>query len=291
MSKLSLPIVAIAALITIFILSTAAFIVPETRSAIVLRYGAPQKEYTEAGLKFKLPLVETVEYIDKRNRELDQPEIEIIASNQERLIVDAFARYQVINPLLFYQSVRTEEGSEQRLQSLMNQTVRRVLGEVSVDDIVSNQRATLMQRIQQLLTDSARPFGVEIIDVKIRRADLPTQNSQAVFQRMITERKQLAEQIRAEGKESAQQIRAQSEREATEIRSAAEEESQKIRGAADAERNAVFAAAYNKDQEFFAFYRSLLAYEESLNSGETTILLSPDSEFFSYFNDLRGGRQ
>lgn len=290
MNRAPLMLVGAAIVVILFVLLGALFIVPETHSAIVLRFGEPKGEYSEAGLKVKAPIVESVHYIDRRNRELDHQPIEIIASNQERLLVDAFARYRIIDPLLFYQSVRTEEVGETRLLSLMNQTVRRVLGEVSVDDIVSNRRAELMVRIRDLLAQSARQLGVEIIDVKIRRADLPRQNSQAVFQRMITERNQLAQQIRAEGNEAAQQIEAQADRQATVVRSEAEEESQKIRGGADAERNAVFAAAYGKDAEFFAFYRSLLAYEEATKSGDTTILLSPDSEFFRYFNNLEGRR-
>lgn len=287
-----LPFIAVAAAVFVglIVLLGAVFIVPETHSAIVLRFGEPVGQYSTAGLKFKTPVIESVHRIDKRNRELDQQPIEIIASNQERLLVDAFARYRVIDPLLFYQSVRTEEVGETRLMSLMNQTVRRVLGEVSVDDIVSNRRAELMVRIRDLLGVSARQLGVEIIDVKIRRADLPRQNSQAVFERMITERNQLAQQIRAEGNEAAQQIQAQADRQATEIRAEADEESLKIRGGADAERNAVFAAAYGRDPEFFAFSRSLLAYEEALREGESTILLSPDSEFFRYFNNLQGRR-
>jgi membrane protease subunit HflC len=170
----------------------------------------------------------------------------------------------------------------------VNQTVRRVLGEATVDDIVSGRRNELMLRIRELLGASARQLGIEIIDVKIRRADLPPQNSQAVFQRMITERNQLAQQIRAQGNEEAQKITAQADREATEIRSKATEESEKLRGQADAERNAVFATAYGKDPEFFAFYRSLLAYEEALKKGDSTILLSPDSEFLRYLNSVRG---
>ncbi len=291
MRSASLPLVIGGVLLLLFVVANAAFIVPETRSAIVLRLGEPTNEYMNAGLKIKTPVFENVLFIDKRNRELDQPEIEIIASNQERLLVDAFARYRIVAPLQFYQAVRDETTGESRLQSLMNQTVRRVLGEVSVDDIVSNERAALMIRIRDLLGESARPLGVEIIDVKIRRADLPAQNSQAVFQRMITERNQLAEQIRAEGNEAAKRVRAQADREATEIRAEAQEQSEKIRGGADAERNAVFAAAYGQDPEFFAFYRSLLAYEEALSDGEkTTIVLSPDSEFFRYLNNLEGRR-
>lgn len=280
-----------AVFIALVVILGSVFIVPESRSAIVLRFGEPTGQYRTAGLKFKAPFIESVQFLDKRNRELDQDEIEIIASNQERLRVDAFARYRIIDPLLFYQSVRTEEGGEARLLTLMNQTVRRVLGEVSVDDIVSNRRAELMIRIRDLLDASSRALGVEIIDVKIRRADLPPQNSQAVFQRMITERNQLAQQIRAEGNEEAQKIQAQADREATEIKAKAEEEAQKTRGQADAERNAVFAAAYGKNPEFFAFYRSLLAYEAALKKGDSTILLSPDSEFFRYFNNLEGKRR
>lgn len=276
--------------VSLFVLLNAIFVVPESQSAIVLRFGDPQTQHSEAGLKFKAPLIENHVYIDRRNRELDQDPIEVIVANQERLLVDAFARYRIANPLQFYQSVRTEEAGDDRLRTQMSQTVQRVLGEATVDDIVSGKRNELMQRIRELLGSSARQLGIEIIDVKIRRADLPPQNSQAVFQRMITERSQLAQQIRAQGNEEAQKITAQSDREATEIRSKATEESEKIRGRADAERNAVFAAAYGKDPEFFAFYRSLIAYEEALRKGDSTILLSPDSEFLRYLNDVRGRR-
>ncbi|MFZ5617096.1 MAG: protease modulator HflC [Pseudomonadota bacterium] len=276
--------------ISLFVLLNSAFIVPESKSAIVLRFGEPTGKHTTAGLKFKTPLFENVEFIDKRNLELDQDEIEIIARNQERLRVDAFARYRIVDPVLFYQAVRTVEGGEQRMLTQMNQAVRRVLGEVSVDDIVSGRRTELMVRIRELLGASARQLGIEIIDVKIRGADLPLQNSQAVFQRMITERSQLAQQIRSQGNEEAQKIQAQADRERIEITSKAQEEAEKLRGQADAERNAVFAASYGKDPEFFAFYRSLIAYEEALRKGDTTILLSPDSEFLRYLNSVKGRR-
>ncbi len=291
MKQASLAFIGIVAAVILFLILNTAFVVPETHSAIVLRFGEPTHVYTNAGLKLKLPLAESVQFIDKRNRELDQEELEIIASNQERLRVDAFARYRIVDPQQFYQSVRNEANGEARMISIMNQTVRRVLGEVSVDAIVTTERSALMVRIRDLLSESARGLGVEIVDVKIRRADLPSQNSQAVFQRMITERNQLAAQIRAEGNEAAQQIEAQANRQVTEVKSTAEEEAQKIRGAADAERNAVFAAAYGKDPEFFAFYRSLLAYEQSMKTGDTTILLSPDSEFMRYFNNLEGRKK
>ncbi|MCB2113331.1 MAG: protease modulator HflC [Parvularculaceae bacterium] len=288
MRQVSLVAFLVALAAGLFVLLNAAFIVPESKSAIVLRFGDPTGNYMTAGLKFKTPFIENVIYIDKRNLELDQDEIEIIARNQERLRVDAFARYRIVDPVLFYQSAGTLDGGERRLLTQMNQTVRRVLGEVSVDEIVSGKRSELMVRIRDLLGSTARQLGIEIIDVKIRQADLPPQNSQAVFQRMITERNQLAQQIRAEGNEESQKITAQADREVVEIKSKAQEESEKLRGEADAERNAVFAAAYGKDPEFFAFYRSLIAYEAALRKGESTILMSPDSEFLRYLNNMKG---
>ncbi len=285
-----IPFLMVGFFATVVLISNTVFVVPETHSAIVLRFGEPKAEYPDAGLKFKFPIAENVSFIDQRNRELDQEEIQIIASNQERLLVDAFARYRIDEPLVFYQRAGTITNGDTRMKVLMDQTVRRVLGEVSVEDIVSNERSSLMLRIKDLLGEEVRTFGVEIVDVKIRRADLPQQNSEAVFQRMITERQQIAQRIRAEGNEAAQRIQAQADREATEVRATAGEESEKIRGQADAERNAVFNEVYGKDPEFFAFYRSLLAYEEALQKGDTTILLSPDSEFFRYFNNLEGSR-
>jgi membrane protease subunit HflC len=286
----SLVVALIVIVAGLFVVAQSAFVLNESNHAIVLQFGAPVAVHKEPGLKFKAPFVQNVVEIDKRNRELDQEALEIIAANQERLLVDAFARYRIIDPQRFYQSVRTIPSGEARLQTQMNTTVRRVLGEVSVDDIVSGRRNALMLRIRELLGASVREIGIEIIDVKIRRADLPAQNSQAVFQRMIAERNQLAQQFRAQGNEEAQKVRAQADREATEIRAKATEESEKLRGAADAERNAVFAAAYGKDPEFFSFYRSLLAYEEALRKGDSTILLSPDSEFLRYLNNVRGRR-
>ena len=290
MNRLPLPLLGGAIALVLFVIINAAFIVPETHSALVFRFGEIKAQHLDAGLKFKLPFAESVQFIDRRNRNLDQDPTEIIARNQERLIVDAFGRYRIIDPLLFYQSVRTEERGESRLGEQFDETVRAVLGEVTVDEIISERRGELMGRIKQLLSESARPLGVEIVDVKILRADLPLTNSEAVFQRMIAERRQLAQQYRSEGNEQANQIRAQADRQVIEIKAEAEEEAQKIRGAADGDRNAVFAAAYGKDPEFFAFYRSLLAYEEALQNGDTTILLSPESEFFRYFNNLEGDR-
>jgi membrane protease subunit HflC len=297
MKYLSLPVVGVGLIVALILIFNVAFIVPETHSALVIRFGEPVNQYTEAGLKIKTPFIENVSFIDRRNQNLDQEPTEIIARNQERLIVDAFARYRVTDPLLFYQSVREANIGVQRLSNLFNQSMRAILGEVTVDEIISERRSELMVRIRDTLGESARPLGVEIIDVKILRADLPQTNSEAVFERMIAERRQIAQQYRSEGNEQANQIRAQAERQVVEILAKANEESEKIRGAADAERNAIFAAAYGRDTEFFAFYRSLLAYEQALQKGDVnnqkgaaTILLSPNNEFFRYFNSLQGSR-
>ncbi|MFC2953946.1 protease modulator HflC [Marinicaulis aureus] len=291
MKNASLPFIGVAVVAFLVILLNTAFTVPETHSALVFRFGEPKSQYLESGLKFKVPFFETVDFIDRRNRILEQEQTEIIARNQERLIVDAFARYRITDPLLFYQSVRSETNGESRLTPQFDRSIKAVLGEVTVDEIISERRSELMIRIRDLLSQSARPLGVEIIDVKILRADLPQTNSEAVFQRMIAERNQLAQQYRSEGSERANQLKAQADRQVIEIKAEANEESEKIRGAADAERNAIFAAAYGKDAEFFAFYRSLIAYEEAMKKGDTTILLSPNSEFFRYFNNLQGARQ
>ena len=290
MNKVSLPLIGIIAAVLLVIAGNTAFTVPETHSALVFQFGQPKNQYTDAGLRFKIPFLQTVDFIDKRNRILEQEQTEIIARNQERLIVDAFARYRIVDPLLFYQSVGGERNGETRLAPQFDRSIKAVLGAVTVDEIISERRSELMVSIRDLLDQSASPLGVEVIDVKILRADLPQTNSEAVFQRMIAERRQLAQQYRSEGNEQANQIRAQADRQVIELKAEAEEEAQKIRGAADGERNAVFAAAYGKDPEFFAFYRSLLAYEEALQKGDTQILLSPNSEFFRYFNNLEGSR-
>ncbi|MEO1309764.1 MAG: protease modulator HflC [Pseudomonadota bacterium] len=295
MNQTRIVALAVIAGIAILILQQTFFTVPEDKTALVLRFGEPRQEYVEAGLKFKAPVIENVVMFDKRNRELDQPEIEILAANQERLVVDSFARYRIVDPLAFYRTVRDINAGEARMESLLEQALRQVLGSVTVQDIVTDRRAELMRRIRDGLRQTTEDIGVEIVDVKIRRADLPTQNQEAVFQRMRTERQQRAQQIRAEGNQKYQEITAQADREAVEIRAEAREQSEKIRGEADAERNKIFAEAYNRDPEFFAFYRSLLAYDKALKTsdagGQTTILLSPDNEFFRYFNDLQGEGQ
>jgi membrane protease subunit HflC len=267
---------------------TSLFFVHQTEQALVLRFGEPRRIITEPGLQYKLPFVDAVVTIDKRILDLDNPAQEVIASDQKRLVVDAFARYRINDPLRFYQSVGTIEGANSRLATVLNSSLRRVLGESTFIQVVRDERSSLMTRIQEQVNREAKNFGIDVVDVKIRRADLPEANSQAIFQRMQTERQREAAEIRAQGSEQAQRTRARADRDVTVLLAEATSKSEQIRGEGDGERNRIFASAYGRDLNFFDFYRSMLAYENGLKKGETRLLLAPDSEFFRYFNDARG---
>ena len=280
----------IAGVVLLIVLASALFTVSETEQALVLRFGQIQDAKNEEGLHAKAPFIDNVVYLDKRILSLDLPPQEVIAAGQERLVVDAFARYRIVDPIQFYQAVGTEEVAASRLGTILNSAVRRVLGRSSFEDIVRDDRDTLMTLIQEQVAPEARDrFGLEVVDVRLRRADLPQQNSQRVFDRMRAQRVQEATQIRARGDEAARRIRASSEREATVIVADAERDSQRLRGEGDATRNAIFAEAFSQDPDFFAFYRSMQAYENALRGQGTRMVLSPDSDFFRYFNDLNGG--
>lgn len=264
------------------------FFVHQAQQVLVLRLGEPRRVITEAGLQYKLPLVESVIYLDKRILDLDNPAQEIIASDQKRLVVDAFARYKIIDPLKFFQSVGTIDGANSRLATVLNSALRRVLGESTFIQVVRDERAVLMARIREQVDREAASFGIKVVDVRIRRADLPEANSQAVFQRMQTERQQEAAEIRAQGAQLAQTIRARAERDATVIVAEATQRGDQARGEGEGERNRIFAEAFGKDPDFFAFYRSMQAYEAGLKQNDTRLLLAPDSEFFRYFGDPSG---
>lgn len=264
------------------------FFVHQAQQALVLRLGEPRRVITEAGLQYKLPLVESVIYIDKRILDLDNPAQEIIASDQKRLVVDAFARYKIIDPLKFFQSVGTIDGANSRLATVLNSALRRVLGESTFIQVVRDERAGLMARIREQVDREAASFGITVVDVRIRRADLPEANSQAVFQRMQTERQREAAEIRAQGAQLAQTIRARAERDATVIVAEATQRGDQARGEGEGERNRIFAEAFGRDPDFFAFYRSMQAYEAGLKQNDTRLLLAPDSEFFRYFGDPAG---
>ncbi len=265
-----------------------AFIVRQTEQAIVLQFGKPKATITDPGLHWKIPFVETVDYFDKRILDLDSSPQEVIASDQKRLVVDSFARFRIIDALEFYKTVRDENIARQRLGNILESALRGALGSATFQDVVRDKREPLMRRIRDQVNQETKGFGIEVVDVRIKRADLPEQNSEAIYRRMQTERQREAAEFRAEGAASANRIRATADREATVIKAEATKKAEQIRGEGDAERNRVFAEAFGRDPEFFAFYRSMQAYENSIKSGDTRLVISPNSEFFRYFNDVNG---
>lgn len=264
------------------------FTVYQTQQALVVRLGDPRRIVTQPGLHFKVPLIDNVIYVDKRILDLENPAQEVIASDSKRLVVDAFARYKVIDPLRFYQTVGSIDGANSRLATLLNSALRRVLGESTLTNVVRDERTQMMARVREQLDREAHAFGINVVDVRIRRADLPEANSQAVFQRMQTERQREAAEIRAQGNEAAQRLRARADREVTIVVAEATSKGEQLRGEGDAERNRIFADAYQRDPDFFAFYRSMQAYEASMKSSDTRMLLAPDSNFFRFFQSPTG---
>lgn len=282
----------IVALIVVLVLVILGFgslyTVRQTEQALVVRLGEPVRVVTEPGLNFKVPFIDSVISIDKRILDLENPAQEVIANDQRRLVVDAFARYKIKNALRFYQSIGSIQAANIQLTTLLNAAMRRVLGEVNFLQIVRDDREGLMNKIRDQLDREADGYGIQVIDVRIRRADLPDANSQAVYQRMQTERQREAAEFRAQGGQKAQEIRSKADREATVIIADANGQAESIRGSGDGERNRLFAEAYSKDAEFFAFYRSMTAYENGLKQGDTRYLLRPDSEFFRFFANPAG---
>jgi len=263
------------------------FTVQQTEQTIVLQFGKPVDVVTDPGLHFKAPWNSVIN-IDKRILDLENPSQEAIASDQKRLVVDAFARYRIKDALRFYQSVGSIQAANIQLTTLLNAALRRVLGEVTFINVVRDDREKLMLRIRDQLDREADGYGIQVVDVRIRRADLPEQNSQAVYQRMKTEREREAAEFRAQGGQKAQEIRSKADREATVIEAEARSLAEQTRGVGDAERNRLFAEAYGKDADFFAFYRSMTAYENGLKSNDTRFLLRPDSDFFRFFGNPSG---
>jgi len=282
-------IVALLALLVVVIVGySSVFTVDQTEQALVVRLGDPQPPITAPGLHFKAPFIDTVIPIDKRILDLENPSQEVIASDQKRLVVDAFARYRIKDALRFYQSIGSIQAANIQLTTILNASLRRVLGEVTFIQVVRDEREALMNRIRDQVDREAAAYGIQVVDVRIRRADLPEQNSQAVYQRMQTERQREAAEFRAQGGQKAQEIRSNADREATVIVAEANSTAEQVRGDGDGERNRLFAEAYGKDPGFFAFYRSMTAYENGLKSNDTRFLLRPDSEFFKFFSNPSG---
>ena len=274
----------------LFVLFNALFIVKQTEQALVLQFGDPIRVIKEPGLKIKIPLIQNAIFYDTRVLDYDAEVEEVILSDQKRLLVDAFIRYQIVDPLKFYQSVGNENGFKARVGGILSGSLRRVLGSDPLEVVLSVNRSELMEKIQGELDKESNNFGVKMIDVRIKRADLPKANSEAIFARMRAEREKEARQFRAEGSEESQIIKSKAEKERTVIIAEANKKSQTIRGEGDGESVKIYAKAFNKDKEFFAFYRSMEAYKKAFEESEDepTFILSPDSDFFKYFNNKSG---
>jgi membrane protease subunit HflC len=273
------------------------FTVNQTQQALVVRLGKPVWVITEPGLNVKVPFVDSVIYIDKRILNVESTAQEITLSSQdnssraelvgERLVVDAFVRYRITDALKYYQTVGAS-GADGQLSILLNSALRRVLGAATLIDVVRDKRDELMAKMRDQIDRDAKPFGIEIVDVRIRRADLPPKNSQAVYQRMQTERQREAAEFRAQGSQKSQEIRAKADRDVTVLLAEALSHAEQIRGQGDSERNRIFADAYTRDPDFFAFYRTMQAYDKSMQRGDTHLVLKPDSDFFRFFSDPSG---
>ena len=279
LGKFILPLIFVIGLVVYLSL----FTVKEINQAIVLQFGDPKKIVTDAGLQVKIPFIQNVVFLDRRILSLDPPPAEVIASDQKRLIVDAYARFKIVDPLKFYISVGDERVARSRLATIINSRIRSVLGKQSLATLLSEERSVQMSIIQEGVNVEAEKFGITIIDVRIKRADLPQANSEAIYKRMQTEREREAKEFRARGAEMAVTITSTADRKVTVILANAQKQSEIMKGEGDGIRNKIFADAYGQDPEFFSFYRAMQAYETALIGGDTTLILSPDSDFFKFF--------
>ena len=277
--KFILPVIVV--LVVFFFQSV--IIVQEINQAIVLQFGNPKRIIIEAGLKFKLPFIQNVVYLDKRVLNLDNPPEEVIASDQKRLIIDAITRFQIVDPLKFYISVGNERVARSRLSTIINSRIRGVLGTQDLATLLSTERTKQMTIIRNDVNEEAKGFGIKIIDVRIKRADLPPANSDAIYKRMQTERQREAKEFRAQGAEIAAKITSTADKDVTVLLANAKKQSEIMKGEGDGQRNKIFADAFGKDPQFFAFYRAMQAYEKALIGSETSLVLSPDSAFFKFF--------
>ncbi len=279
MKKIFIPFLVVLAVVAY----QAIFVVQEVNQAIVLQFGDPKKIITKPGLNFKIPFIQNVVYLDRRVLNLDNPPEEVIAADQKRLIVDAFARFKIVDPLKFYISVGNERVARSRLATIINSRIRSVLGTQQLATLLSTDRAVHMGTIQNDVNTEAQNFGITIVDVRIKRADLPQANSEAIYKRMQTEREREAKEFRAQGAEMAAKITSTADKEVTVILANANKQSEIMKGEGDGQRNKIFASAFGRDPQFFAFYRAMQSYEKALIGGDTSLILSPDSDFFKFF--------
>ena len=288
MSRRLLAIIGAVLVVGGILMMSSFFIVDQTEQALVLQLGEVRRVVRQPGLWIKRPFIENVVFYDNRVLDFEPPHEEVIVSDQKRLVADTYTRYRIVNPLLFYQTVGSEAGVRARLSALVTGSLRRVLGSVTLNDILSNKRAAIMAQIRDDVAEQAKPFGIEVVDVRLRRADLPEENSQAIYARMQSEREQQARQYRGEGAEAAQNVRANAERERTVILAEAQRDAQRVRGDGDAQSIKTYADAFGQDKEFFAFCRSLQAYRDALNGKDTSFVLTPEGNFFRFFGGWAG---
>jgi len=281
LGKFLLPVIVVAG----FVIYLTLFTVKEINQAIVLQFGDPKRVIAKPGLQFKIPFIQNVVFLDRRILSLDPFPEEVIASDQKRLIVDAYARFRIVDPLKFYVSVGNEMVARSRLATIINSRLRSVLGKHSLATLLSEDRTKQMAIIQDGVNTEAEKFGITIIDIRIKRADLPQANSEAIYKRMQTEREREAKQFRARGAEMAVTITSTADKEVTVILANAKKRSEIMKGEGDGIRNKIFADAFGRDPQFFSFYRAMQAYENALIGGETSLILSPDSDFFKFFGD------
>jgi len=284
MSRTHGVVIALVGAVILILGLSSLFTVHQTQQALVLQVGEPREIVTTPGLHAKLPWpFQNVLYLDKRVLYLDLPSEEVIAQDRKRLVVDAFARWRITDPLRFYQSLNDEEVAQIRLRPILGSNVRRILGSQSFAAVLSGERAKLMLDIRDDMNAETKNFGIQIVDVRIRRADLPQQNSDAIYRRMQQERVREANEYRAQGEQISQEVRSKADRDATVIVAEATRQAEITRGEGDGEKNRIFAQAFGQDPDFFAFYRSMNAYSAALKGDNTTVILSPDSDFFRYF--------
>lgn len=288
-------------LAALFVLANAVFVVGQTEQAIVLQFGKPERVEQTPGLKFKIPFIQNVDYYDKRLLDFDAETKEVIAADQKRLRVDAFLRYRIVDPLRFKQSVADERTMRSRMNSILESSLRQALGNVNLSAVISEKRATLMQQIKTLVNEQTMGtkntdanskvttggFGVEIVDVRIKRADLPPANSEGIYKRMQTERTKEANQYRAQGAEDAQKTRSKADKERTILIAEARRKAEVLRGDGDGTATKIFADSFGQDADFFQFYRTLQAYRRTLSDRDTTMVMSPDNDFLKYLE--KGG--
>lgn len=263
------------------------FVVEHVEQAVVFQFGKPKRVIKEAGLNVKIPILENVVYFDNRLQEINTEDKEVIASDQKRLIINAFVKYKIVDPVLYYTTVRDEYGFKNKFSTILDSSLRQVIGEEPLNSLLSEKRSAVMEKIQEVVDSKAEQFGVEIVDVRITRSDLPQTNSNAIYKRMQTDREREAKEIRAEGEEMAKKIIANTDKEKTFLLAEAKKKAEILMGEGEALANKIYSKSYSKDPEFYEFYRSMQAYKNSMTNGNTKLILSPDNEFFKNMNNYQ----